>query len=179
MTEASVQDPPIPSVPGAQVANYWGTDERHKFHLPDGVQWFEFKIMDEGAKSKFQKLTNQDLTINRDNTAKVRMDPAAERHTLITQSIVDWYLYMPKKGQEGVPNPEMEQANFSSAMLNNWLEHAPPKLVEDLEMEIRKANPWMQADMTSEAIQKEIDRLYEEKAKALEREAGEATSANK
>ena len=174
MTEASVQDPPIPSVPGNQVQNYWGTDERHKYELPDGVQWFEFKIMDEGAKTRFQKLTNQDLTINRDNTAKVRMDPAEERHTLIKESLTDWCLYMPTKDGQS-----MEQANFSKAMVDNWLQSAPPKLVEDLEMEIRKQNPWMQADMTSEAIQKEIDRLYEEKKKAIEREAGEATSASK
>lgn len=174
MTEAPVQDPPVPTVSGAQVTNYWGTDETGKYTLPDGVQWIEFKLMNEGMKSQFQKLTNQDLTIGRDNTAKVRMDAAEERHTLIKQSVVDWNLYAPDP-QTG----EMGYAAFSKQMLNKWLEVGPPKIIEELEMAIRKANPWMQAEMTVEAVEKEIDRLTEVRRELLEKESGEATSANK
>ncbi|QEM40903.1 MAG: tail assembly chaperone [Phage AS32] len=156
------------------VANYWGTDEKHKHYLPDGIQYFEFKIMNEGDKSKFQKLTNSDLVVGRDQTAKVKMDPVAERHTLIETSVTDWNLYMPKKDGSG-----MEQATFNSTMLKNWLQVAPPKIVEDLEFAIRKANPWMQAEQTVEMIDEEIERLYELRKSALEREAGEGDSASK
>ncbi len=152
--------------------DYWGTDERHKHMLPDGTQWFEFKIMDEGAKVEFQKLTNQDLTIGRDNTAKVRVDPATERHTLIETSVVDWYLV---KIEAGVPQP----VAYSKQLLRKWLTVAPPKIVEDLERAIRLANPWMQAEMKVADIDEEIDRLREQRKQAIEREAGEPSSATK
>lgn len=175
MTEASVQDPPVPTVSGAQVTNYWGTDETSRYVLPDGKQWIEFKLMNEGMKSQFQKLTNQDLTIGRDNTAKVRMDAAEERHTLIKQSVTDWYLFAPDQNRGG----EMGEAAFSKQMLDKWLTVGPPKIIEELEMAIRKANPWMQAEMTVEAVEKEIDRLTEVRKELIEKAAGEATSANK
>lgn len=149
-------------------ADYWGTEEKHKHYLPDGVQYFEFKIMNEGDKTQFQKLTNQDLTIGRDNTAKVRMDPAAERHTLIKTSVTDWHMF---KGGEPVA--------FSKQLLEKWLTVADPKVVEDLEFAIRKANPWLQADMSVEEIDKEIDRLVELRKQVVDREAGEADSASK
>lgn len=149
-------------------ADYWGTDETHRHYLPDGIQYFEFSIMNEGAKAKFQRLTNQDLTIGRDNTAKVRMDPANERHTLIKTSVTGWHLF--KDGKE---------VRFDNSKLEQWLSVAPPKLVEDLEFAIRKANPWLQADMTVEEIDKEIARLEELRRDVVAREAGEGVSANK
>ena len=153
--------------------NYWGTDETHRHFLPDGKQFFEFKIMNEGARAKFQRMTNQDLTIKQGGEAKVRMDPANERHVLIKESVVGWKLYMPTK------DGKMEEATFSSAMLDNWLNMAPPKIVDDLELAIRKANPWIQADMTSEQIREEIKRLEDLLRDKLAEEAGESASANK
>lgn len=165
MTEVAVQTEPDQAV---QYANYWGTDERKKHFLPDGTQYFEFQIMNEGAKSRFQKLTNTDLKVGRDNTATVKMDPVAERHTLIKTSVVDWLLY--KDGQPIL---------FGKQMLEKWLEVAPPKIVEDLEQAIRLANPWMQAEMTLEGIDEEMDRLIELRKTIVEREAGEASSVTK
>ena len=174
MTEA----PAIPDVPQLgddaqpQIVSYWGTDEKHKHFLPDGVQYFEFKIMNEGDKSKFQKLTNTDLVVDRNNTARVKMDPVVERHTLIETSVCGWLLYIEDKGQ-------MVPANFTSAMLKSWLQVAPPKVVEDLEHAIRMANPWMQAEQTVEMIDEQIERLYDLRKAAVEREAGEGSSATK
>lgn len=171
----SIEAPEAPTTaPDAhpQIVDYWGTDEKQKWYLPDGQQYFEFKIMDEGAKVQFQKLTNQDLIVNRDNTAKVRVDPATERHTLIKTSVVDWNLY---KVVDGVPEP----VKFSPQLLNKWLTVAPPKIVEDLEHAIRLANPWMQEEMTLEEVDKEIDRLTEIKKQIIDREAGEGSSATK
>lgn len=150
------------------IVDYWGTDETHKHYLPDGVQYFEFKIMNEGDKVKFQKLTNQDLIVGRDNTAKVKVSPETERHTLIETSVIGWNLY--KNG---------EVVGFSPQVLKMWLQSAPPKIVEELEFAIRMANPWMQADMKIEEIDKEIDRLMEMKKQRIEAEAGEAVSKSK
>lgn len=162
-----------PVLDGNDYDDYWGVDETHQFKLPDGKQWIEFRIMDEGAKSRFQKLTNQDLTIGRNQEAKVRLDPANERHTLIKESVTNWLMF--KKNAEGTPEP----VAFSKQLLQKWLEVAPPKVVEDLEYAIRMKNPWMQAEMTIEAIDEQIDRLQETRRQIIDREAGEESSANK
>lgn len=164
---AQQQQPPI--------VNYWDVDETGIWYLPDGVQYFQYKIMNEGAKQKFEKLTNQDMVVGRDQTAKIKVDPAIQRVTLIETSVIDWKLYMPET--EGSKN--MIEAKFSSAMLKSWLQVAPPKIVADLEFAIRMANPWMQAEMTVEEVDKELERLYEVRKQVVEREAGEAASANK
>jgi hypothetical protein len=168
----STEAPEAPAVTEGY-ENYWGTDETHRHYLPDEKQFFEFKIMNEGAKARFQRMTNQDLTIKQGGEAKVRMDPANERHTLIKESVTGWLLYMPDKENQ------MVQASFTPAMLDNWLNMAPPKIVEDLELAIRKANPWMQADMKSEQIREEIKRLEDLLREKLAEEAGESVSANK
>lgn len=166
----SISTPEVAAQPqGEKVyADYWGTDETKRHYLPDGEQYFDFKVMNEGAKTMFQKLTNQDLVVGRDNTAKVRVDPAAERHTLIKTSVTGWNMY---KGGEPVA--------YSKQLLEKWLEVAPPKIVEELEFAIRMANPWMQSEMTVEEVDKEIDRLTEVRKQIVEREAGEAGSATK
>jgi hypothetical protein len=172
MTETATA--PHPESQQVEYVDYWGTDEQIKHFLPDGKQYFVINIMNEGAKSKFQKMTNQDLVVGRDNTATVKMDPARERHELIKASVVDWHI-MQRDKNDGNFYP----APFSRKSLEMWLEVAPPKIVEDLEYAIRMANPWMQADMTVEDIDKEIDRLNELRRDVRARELGESDSANK
>lgn len=166
MTEAPQN--PVTDQPVSVQSDYWGTDETERFVFPDGVTYIEFKIMNEGAKSKFQKMTSQNLTVSRTGDATVKIDPAKERHELIITSVTGWNLV-----KEGAP------ILFSRQMLERWLEVAPPRLVEDLEFKIRTANPWLQQDMTVEEIDKELERLGELREQAREREAGEAGSANK
>lgn len=168
MTEQTFE----PAAP--QYTNYWGVTETHRHMLPDNTQFFEYKTMNEGDKSKFQKLTNQDLVVQRDQSARVRVDPVTERHTLIKTSVTGWHMFAPdhKTG-------EMLPAAFSAALLEKWLTVADPKVVEDLEHAIRLSNPWMQADMTLEEIDKEIERLHEVRRSVVDREAGEAISGTK
>jgi hypothetical protein len=163
--------------PGELYEDYWGTDEIKRHYLPDGKQYFEFKIMDEGARSRFQKLTNEDMTVMRDNTAKVKMDPVAQRHTLIKESVIGWFLMqrLPDGSWSEAPPPTAT----NKRPIEQWLEKAPPKIVDELEFAIRKANAWMQADMSAEDIDKEIERLYDLRKQVVEREAGEGTSGSK
>lgn len=172
MTDTVTENPTTQE--NVEYADYWGTDEQIKHFLPDGKQYFVIQVMNEGAKAKFQKMTNQDLVVGRDQTATVKMDPARERHELIKASVVNWNL-MQKDKKDGQFYP----APFSVRSLESWLEVAPPKIVEDLEYAIRMANPWMQAEMTVEEIDKEIDRLQEVRKQVREREMGESVSANK
>lgn len=172
MTEAPVVTPPAAD-DEVSFGDYWGSDEQVKHYLPDGKQFFVIQIMNEGAKSKFQKMTNSDLVVGRDNTATVKMDPARERHELIKASVIDWYLMQKEKDGSWSPAP------FSKRNLEAWLDVAPPKIVEDLEFAIRVANPWLQSEMTVEEIDKEIDRLETLRKQVKEREAGETSSADK
>lgn len=167
--EAGAPEQPAPS---PAVEEYWGTDETHRFPLPDKVQYIEIKVMTEGERAKYQKMTNQDLVVQQDRSARVKVDPARDRHHLIISSVVDWYIF-----RSGQPVPFSKGS--PGATLEQWLQVAPPKIVDDLEFFIRTKNPWMQADMSVEDIDSEIERLNELRKQAEEREAGEGFSANR
>lgn len=176
------QEVPAQPVPPAQPVSqpqfetpteeYWGVDEQVQWFLPDKKQYFTIKVMDEGDRTKFQKMTNTSLRIDRNQNTEVAVDQARDRHHLIITSVVDWYIFrngQPVPFSKGSPGSNLEQ----------WLAKAPPKLVDDLEFFIRRSNPWMQAEMSVEAIDEEIDRLYKLRKDLVERESGEGSSANK
>jgi hypothetical protein len=179
MTEASVQtatgvpgDFPAPGTPEPQIVDYFAFAETHRWFFPDGVQWIEFKVMTEGDKARFQRKTNRDIKINqRTQDATVQLDAAAERHELIKMSCVNWLVYA-RQTPDSPMMPVAFSVSGSGINLEKWLSVTNPKLVEDLELAIRKANPWMQADMTVEAIDEEIERLNELRAEAEKRASG-------
>lgn len=170
MTEAPTQ--PINPPDDAQVfEDYWGVDARERWYLPDGKQYFEFTVMTEGQKAEFQRKTSKDLVVQgRTGDARVAVDPAGDRHKLIKMSVVDWYLK--QKGPDG----SWTDAPFAPRTLDAWLDKANPALVEKLEFAIRMANPWMQADMTIEQIDEEIERLTEMRKQKEREELGEGRS---
>lgn len=151
--------------------DYFGFDDFGQYTFPDGKTWIKFKIMDEGDRAKFQRMTNKDIKISKNSgDASIPTDVAKERHDLIKTSVVDWNLHT-RSG----PGQPMQPVGFSLSSgkvnLESWLARANPKLVDELELAIRKANPWLQADMTVEEIDKEIERLQELRAEAVKREA--------
>lgn len=158
------------SVPEKVHVDFFGFSETKRFHFPqDPDQWIDFKVMNEGDKARFQKLTQRDLILERKSgDARMKVDPAVERHELIKACVVDWNVY-----RGGKPYA------FSVRALEDLLRLADPRLIEDLEKEIRKANPWLLGEMTVEDIDKEIANLQEMREVALERERGEASSASR
>jgi len=151
-----------------EYVDYWGTDETAKHMLPDGKQYFIIQVMNEGQKTEYQSKNRVDVTMTRGGNSQIKMDPGKERHALIETSVTGWNLY---KGGEAIL--------FSKQMLRKWLETAPVALVEKLEMAIRKANPWIQGDMTADMIREQIEELQDLLQQAIDREAGESGSANK
>lgn len=142
-------------------SDFFSFSETRKFHLPDHVSWIEFKVFNEGDKAKFQKQTGRDVRVNtRTNDATLKSDVAADRHALILTACIDWNL---RRG--GTP------VTFGDRSVRDFLQLANPKIVEDLELEIRKANPWLLGDMTVEDIDREIENLNEMRKIAEEREA--------
>lgn len=145
-----------------QYDDYWSFEQTKRYIFPDTVQWIEFQVMNEGQKSMYQKEINRDITINRrSGDAKIKSDIADERHALIKKSVVNWSMF--RNGQM-VP--------YSQSMFANWLGAADPRLVEALEFAIRKANPWLQGDMSVKDIDEELERLKELREEAVKREEG-------
>lgn len=168
-------DQPIGTMPGDEKVyeDYYGFSERRQWFFPDGVQFIEFEVMNEGKRSLFQKTTNKDITLRRQSgDASIKVDPAEERRALLVNSVVNWNLF-----RDGKPVPFT--IGSPGAEFEKWLAVANPKLVDDLEFTIRKANPWMQADMDLEQIDEEIQRLTDLRKQVEERQQGEGASSNR
>jgi hypothetical protein len=177
MTEVAVQENegitkvvPEYDQPAVQ-QDYFGFAETKKFIFPDGITFIEFSVMNEGQKSQFQKKTSRDLVLERQSgNARMKMDQASDRHELIKATVVSWNLV-----RNGVPLPQPTDPSKGRVQLDDFLTFADPRLIDELEKEIRKANPWLLGDMKSDDIKKEIANLEEMLEVALERERGEAS----
>lgn len=155
-------------------ADYFGFASTERFLLPDRVSFIEFRIMNEGKKAQFQKMTSRDLVLERSGNARTKMDPAQERHELIRQSVIGWNL----KRKRSADGP-LEDVPFNNAQLGVFLQDANPKIIEDLEAAIRKANPWLMSELTVEQIDEQMNELRDLREQAVERERGEGSSASK
>ena len=176
MTEG-IEAAVVPSTEGPQpqIFDYWGTDETHRWDFPDGVQWMEVKVMNEGDRAKFERLTSQDLRVDqRSQQAIMRLDQARDRHSLIEAAIVNWKLYRKTKG--GNNDGQLEEVRFTREKLTGWLQTADPRLVDDISMFIRKVNPWLHGEMTIEQVDQEIERLRGVRDDLEKRDAGKADS---
>lgn len=155
---------------GNDYVDYFGFGEDKVFVLPDGRQTILFSVMNEGKRAAYQKRTSKDIKFNRaSGDAAIKADQAEERHELIMSSVTGWTLM--RRGATGW-EPVPFNGNGPNSSLANWLKVADPKIVDALELAIRKANPWMQAEMTVAEIDKEIESLQELRAQAVERERG-------
>lgn len=161
--------PPNLADQGPVQQDYFGFSRAAKYWFPDKITYFDLKAMNEGDKKEFQKLTTSDMVLERrTGDARMKADLAVARHEKIKKSVVGWNL---KRGDTMVP--------FRETAMRDFLTLADPTLIEDIEKEINKLNPWMLGEMTSDDIQKEIDNLTEMKEVALERERGEESSSDK
>lgn len=164
------QDDPTVMTGGEGYVDYFGFGDEQVFTLPDRRQTISFKVMNEGERAKFQKKTSKDIKFNRTSgDAAIRADQAEERHELIMTSVTGWSLM--RLGPGGWQPVPFSTGSPSSA-LAKWLQIADPRIVDELELAIRRANPWMQADMTVEEIDKEIERLQDLRKEVAERERG-------
>lgn len=152
-----------------QYENYFGFQVTEKYMLPDGKQWISFRPMNEGERAQYEKATQKDVSFNRKtDNASIKIDASNDRHELIRKSVTGWFMVQP----DG--NGGWVQVGFSSGgggAFDQWLARANPKIVNELHLAIQRANPWMTADMTAEAIREEITRLEELLAETEKRDA--------
>ena len=149
--------------------DYFGFEESHKVYLPDGVSYVEFEVMSEGRRRHYLNQTNRDVRIDkRTQDAHMSMKPGDERHALLMETISDWNLH---RGGKPVP--------FSKNNLEQFLEKANPRIIDRIEKEVRKAHPWLMAEMTVEDIDREIANLEEMREIVLKEEKGNDSSASR
>lgn len=172
------QEAGVPTEEQAVYEDYFGFAETRTFYFPDGKTFITYEVMNEGAKAAFQKLTNRDITLERTTqNARIKVDPASERHQLIVQSATGWNLH--RRNAKGAMEPVPFSKGSPGAMLEQWLAVTNPKLVEDLELAIRRANPWLQADMTVEQVDEEMDRLRDLREELVKRDMEKTSSSSK
>ena len=145
---------------------YYGTDETYKVFFPDGVTYVECKYLNEGDRSKFQGSVNKELRLEKvTGDALMKLTPGSERKALLMGAIVDWNLI-----QKGKPVPF--STNSVGSNLAQWIEKAPPSIIDMVEKEIRKHEPWTMANLSSKDIQEQIDQLQEMLEAKVKEEAG-------
>lgn len=149
--------------------DYFGFDQTERITLPDNVSWVEHKIFTEGQRRKYLDRVNRDVRLVKGSgDAIMKMAPGAERKALLEEALVDWNL---KRAGEPIP--------FSKRNLEMFLDSAPPKIVDLIEKEVRKANSWLQSDVSVEDLDREIEALQELREKKIEEEEGKDSSASK
>lgn len=155
------------SIPAQE--DYFAFEQILTINLPDGVSWIQHKVLTEGDRRNYRNKTNRSMRVKR-GSGDAEMDVRAgdDLHTLLELSIVNWNLV-----RGGKPLPFGKGSK--GAPLNQFLEAANPKLIDLIETEVRKANPWLLAEMSLEDIDKEIERLEEMRDVKLKEEEGKAT----
>lgn len=131
--------------------DYFGADETKTLTLPDGKSWVEIKVLNEGERRKYLNKVNRDLKLDRQSgNASISMAPGDERYALLSAALIDWNLV---RGGKPIP--------FTKSNRDTFLDEAQPKIIDFIEKEVRKANPWLLSDMTIEEIDREISALEE------------------
>jgi hypothetical protein len=167
-TEAAMREAGAPTEDIVEV-DYFAFDVTHTVHLPDGKQYVEHRELNEGQRKKYLNGMNRDMLVNRaSGDMRVKMAPGDERHALLETAITGWNL---QRGGNPLP--------FSPKELKNFLEVAPPRIIDIIEKDVRKHNPWLLQEMSVEDIDKEIASLEEMREVKLKEEAGNDSSSNK
>lgn len=173
VTELPERDPNGPSlaiVTGDDFvqADYFGFEKIYRVTLPDGHSYFEHKELNEGQKRLYMNAVNRDVVLNqRTNEAKLKTAPGDDRKSLLQAAICGWNLV--KNGQP---------LQFNSKNLAEVLDKFPPSVIDLVERDVRKRNPWMFADMTVEDIRQGITDLEEMLELKLKEEEGNGGSAS-
>jgi hypothetical protein len=167
--------------PGHEVeeyGDYFGVDIRHKYMLPDGKQWIEFKVMTEGDLARYQAELKRDVVVEKaTGDARIKIDQVEERHALLRTAVTNWFM------MRKLPSGEFRQVTFSHGKggeFHKWMLGTNPQIVADLADAVRRENPFLlgTGPDTIEAIDKQIADLYEQREKIVQRDQGNVVSAN-
>lgn len=157
--------------------DYYGFDERYKWYLPDGKQFIEFKVMNEGDRRRYQSKTTKDIRLMRQSgDASIKVDPGEERRILFECTVTGWHVVR-KQTDGSFKDVPFGQNATEGSEFGKWALQVNPTLLDGLEKEIRKHNKWMLNEQTVQAIKDQIAELEEMLEDAKKREEGKDVSA--
>lgn len=147
--------------------DYFGFSEDHKVVLPDGKSFVIHSSMNEGARRQYLNAQNRDVTVERvSGNAKMKVQQGEERHALLQATLTGWSLHTRSK------SGDMTAVPFTNNNLNDFLKKASPKVIDLIEKDVRKHNPWLMAGATADDIRKQITELEEMLEAKIKEEAG-------
>lgn len=152
------------------VEDYFGFSEDHKVVLPDGQSYIIHSTLNEGARRQFLNNQNRDITVEKvTGNAKIKVMQGEERFALLSAAITGWSLMSKNKVGDLSPVP------FTTQKLREFLEKAPPQIIDIIEKDVRKKNPWLLGAVTSDDIREQIKELQEMLDAKIEEEAGKGS----
>lgn len=135
--------------------DYFGFEEQNKVVLPDGKSYILHQTLNEGARRKYMNAQNREVKLQKvTGDAILKMATGDERVALLRSAIVGWNLV-----RRNPKTNEVEPVPFNERNLNEFLDKANPKVIDLIDAEVRKANPWLNQDVTIEDIDKQIEEL--------------------
>jgi hypothetical protein len=146
--------------------DYFGFDQVHRVILDDGRSFIEHQTLNEGARRKYMNQVNREVRLQKSGDAFMKMATGDERHALLESAIVGWNLVRANK--DGVVSP----ITFSPGSLKQFLDKAPPAIIDRIEKDIRDKNPWLVGDVTIEDIDEQIAELNELRDKKVQEAEG-------
>lgn len=153
-----------------QFVDYFAAPRPVRWYLPDGVQYFEYQELREGGKAAYEKATNKDIRVQRSTgDARLSVDPATQRQTLIRLSVTDAHL-LQSDGHGGTTTVPFNK-DRPGKFWENLFTFFPAKYIEQLHEEITKANAWLAAEDDVEALKSQRDQLDERIERAEEEQA--------
>lgn len=179
--------PGVPTDPGVTLdpdvdetgyGDYFGSDIRYEYMMPDGKMYITFKKMNEGDISRYNKILNRDVTVEKGTgNARIRINQVEERHALLQVAVTGWHMLRRNSQGRWIEVPFSNGSPGSTFM--QWVMVADPEIIADLEKTVRDKNPSLLPANTEtvEAIDKQISELEEQKVRVLERMRGEGVSA--
>ena len=141
--------------------DYFGFEETHRVFLDDKKSYIEHRTLNEGARRKYMNKVNREVRLQKSGDAFMKMATGDERHVLLEEAIVGWNLVRATK------TGEIQPLSFSPGALKQFLEMAPPGVVDRIEKDIRDKNPWLVGDVTVEDIDEQIEELQELREKKI------------
>lgn len=155
--------------------DYFGFNETRRWYFPDGKQYIEYRLMNEGSRSNFQSKNSRDVRLFKaSGDASIKVDPSVERWILFQESVIGWFVVKknPDTGDWDAQPFDRNGKPAPGGAFEQWAKSANPKLISDLEAAIRKANPWLQTDLSVKDIDEQIKELQEMRIEAVRREEG-------
>ncbi len=146
-------------------ADYFGFNEVHRVLLPDGISYVDHKSLNEGARRQYMNRTNREVRVQKTTgDAIMPMATGDERRILMEQAIIGWNIISNKQ-----PVP------FNRERLTDFLTLGNPVVIDLIDKDVRKHNPWLRSEMSVEDIDAQIVDLQRQRADKFAEEEGKAS----